>query len=125
MKIIRYFFVGGAAAVVDICLYTIFAVYLEYNYFVVASGSFVIALLVNYFLSIKYIFKSGVRFSSKHEILVVFIASGIGLLMTLIMLYFMIEVVGLDKFISKVVSTGLVFGWNYSIRNYYIFCSKL
>jgi len=124
MKIVGYFVVGGIAATVDISLYTLFAVYLDFNYMTVAFSSFVIATFVNYFLSIKHVFDSGSRFSSKHEITAVFVASGIGLLMTLAILYLAIDLIGMDKFVSKIIATGLVFGWNYSIRNYYIFRSK-
>jgi len=124
MNVIKYFFVGGVAATVDISLYTLFAVYLDFNYMIVAFCSFIVATFVNYFLSIKHVFDSGARFSYKHEILAVFIASGIGLLMTLAILYLAIDIIGIGKFVSKIIATGLVFGWNYSIRNYYIFRSK-
>ena len=54
MKIIKYFFVGAAAALTDISLFYIFAKLLGYNYLIVAFFSFITATLVNYILSIKY-----------------------------------------------------------------------
>lgn len=120
-KIIRYFFVGGMAAVVDITLFAIFAKFLSYNYLVVAFFSFIIATLINYLISIRIVFVSGTRHGKKKEVSLVYLVSGVGLLLNLLILYILISLLGVEKISSKVIATGLVFFWNYYARKYFIF----
>lgn len=121
MKIIKYFFVGGTAAIVDIGLFAIFAKYLEFNYLMVGFFSFTIATLVNYLLSIRHVFESGVRFSKKKEITIIYIVSAFGLAINLFVLYSCVELVGVGLIVSKLIATGVVFFWNYFIRREFVF----
>ena len=43
----------------------LFAKLLGYNYLVVGCAGFILATAVNYFLSIRFVFRSGARFSKK------------------------------------------------------------
>lgn len=128
MIIVRYFFVGGVAAAVDISLFAIFAVWLGFDYLLVGPCSFVLATLVNYALSIRFVFESGVRFSQRHEVLIVFLVSGVGLLVNQGVLYFGVDMLELNKLIAKLGATATVFLWNYWARAHFVFkaaaCSK-
>ena len=53
MKIVKYFFVGGLAAVVDIGLFYLGAGVAGWNYLIVGTVSFTIATLVNYVISVR------------------------------------------------------------------------
>jgi putative flippase GtrA len=119
--IARYFAVGGAAASVDIGLFMLFAQYLGLPYLRVAAGSFVAATLVNYFLSVRFVFVSGARFRRRWEIAMVFAVSAIGLAVNQLMLSAGIEIAGLSLLYSKLVATGTVFFWNYFARRIFIF----
>jgi len=121
MKLIRYFCVGGAAAVVDITLFSALAQFAGFPWFPVAVFSFVVATLVNYFLSINYVFDSGVRFSKRHELVLVFLASSAGLAANQVILWMLIEVQGVHLVGAKVIATGGVFAWNYAARRLFIF----
>ena len=124
MKIIKYFFVGGLSGIVDLSLFTFFAVFLDFNYMIISMFSFVVATYVNYLLSINHVFESGARFSKKKEIFAVFLVSGIGLFVNLTILYSAVEILLIEKFISKVLASGSAFFWNYSIRTLVVFRSK-
>lgn len=121
MKIIKYFFVGGVAAAVDIGLFAIFAKWLGYHYLVVGTTSFVVATLVNYLLSIRHVFESGVRFSKHHEIVLIYVVSAVGLGVNLLALYICIDGIEMELMMSKIVANGVVFFWNYLARRNYIF----
>jgi putative flippase GtrA len=119
--IVRYFFVGGTAAIVD---WTIFAVGAQVGglpWFPVALFSFVTATAVNYFLSIRYVFRSGVRFSRGHELAIVFLVSAFGLIVNQAILWVLIERAHWNMLLCKIDATGVVFVWNYSARRYFIF----
>jgi len=121
MKIVKYFFVGGVAAVVDISLFTVFAKFLAYNYLLVGAITFLIATLVNYILSIKFVFKSGKKHKKQKEILLVYLVSAFGLAFNLVILYICYDIINMELIVSKLIATALVFFWNYFIRKYFIF----
>lgn len=121
MKFVRYLFVGGAAAIVDIGLFTVFARLLGYNYLIVAACTFIIATGVNYGLSVRHVFESRVRFSRPYEVALVFAVSAIGLGLNQAVLFVAVTELGYELVISKVLATGMVFGWNYLIRANFVF----
>ena len=121
MKLIRYFCVGGVAASVDIALFAAVVQFAGLPWFLVAISSFVLATLVNYFLSIKYVFDSGVRFRKRDEVVLVFFASSLGLVANQGILWILIEVQGMHVILAKIVATGGVFFWNYAARRLFIF----
>jgi putative flippase GtrA len=121
MKIVRYFFVGGVAAAVDISLFAIFAGYLKFSWVIVSIITFIIATLVNYFLSIGVVFKSGSRYKKHQEILGVFIVSSLALILNQTFLYLFIEKMNLHLVISKCLTTGMLFLWNYYGRKKFVF----
>lgn len=122
MKFVRYFFVGGAAAALDFLVFALLTKLDHVPWFWSAFISFTAATLLNYFLSIRFVFQSGVRFSQKHhEVLLVFLVSLIGLAINQLVLWFCIEKLGIGALIAKVIGTGTVFFWNYAARRHFVF----
>jgi hypothetical protein len=121
MRIIRYFFVGGTAAVVDISLFSIFASYLGWPWVPVSIATFILATLTNYFLSIRFVFDSGLRHKKHVEVIGVFIVSALALIVNQVALYLAIEFMGLHLIFSKIIATGVVFFWNYYGRSKFVF----
>jgi putative flippase GtrA len=119
----RYFVVGGVSAIFDIGFFFVFAKHLGLNYLGVAAVGFVIAVLINYALSVRFVFSSGVRFTRGQELALVYLVSGIGLALHLAILYFAVEWVALELMLSKLIATAAVFAWNFGARNYFIFRS--
>ena len=121
MRVVRYFFVGGVAAVIDISLYALFAQFLGYPYLIVSACTFVLATAVNYALSIRHVFESGVRFGKRQEVALVFVVSAAGLAINQIALYVLVENFHAHLIAAKVMATASVFGWNYLLRARLIF----
>ena len=117
----RYFVVGGISACVDIGFFFIFAKLLGFNYLAVATIGFLIAVPVNYLLSVRFVFTSGARFRPLHELALVYLVSSVGLGLHLMVLYAAIDVLGLELMLSKFIATGSVFLWNFLARNYFVF----
>jgi putative flippase GtrA len=121
MKFIKYFFVGGIAALVDFLIFALFVKVLEQPWFISGITGFVLATLVNYLLSIRHVFTSGARFKKHKEIILIFFVSFIGLIVNQLILWQCIDFLFLDPLIAKVTATGIVFFWNYAARNHFIF----
>ena len=121
MQIVKYFFVGGAASVVDIGLFSIFASYLGWPWIPVSIITFILATFTNYFLSIQFVFESGARHKKHVEVFGVFVVSGLALLVNQCVLYLAIEILGWHLILSKIFATGVVFFWNYYGRSKFVF----
>jgi putative flippase GtrA len=96
--------VGGAAACVDIGLFMLFAQGLGWPYLRVAAGSFVAATLVNYVLSVRFVFVSGARFSRRWEVVLVFAVSAVGLAINQMILAACVEIAGFNLLFAKLTS---------------------
>lgn len=121
MKIVRYFFVGAAAAAVDIGIFGLLAKGMGLPWFWVGMFSFVLATAVNYRLSVRHVFVSGVRFSRHHEAVLVYVVSAVGLAINQAVLWLLIERWLWDVLLAKLVATASVFFWNYGARRHLIF----
>lgn len=121
MKILKYGAVGGTAAAVDFTIFAVFAKYLGYDYLLIGAIGFIVATTLNYFLSIRFVFKSGVRFSFRKEIALVFLISLVGLVINQMVLLAGIGWLGWEMLFVKVCATGLVFFWNFGARSEFIF----
>jgi putative flippase GtrA len=117
----RYFIVGGIAALIDISFFFIFAKLAGWNYLSIASAGFIIATFINYLLSIRWVFKSGIRFTKSQEILLVYCVSGVGLTLNLLVLYALVDCLEIELMLSKIIATASVFFWNFFIRRNFIF----
>ena len=118
---IKYFFVGGISALIDISLFAFFAKYLGFNYLIVGFSTFMIATFFNYFLGIIFVFESGVKYKKTVEILLVFFVSFIGVIINLSSLYFFVEFIKVDILLGKILATSNTFFWNYFTRKKFIF----
>ncbi len=131
IQFFRYCFVGGLATVVDWALSSLlfYLVFSGTGYAAFCNGvSFVAGLLVNYFLSIVWIFQQS---SVKNRFLefLSFAAIGlVGLLLTIGITkgfaWAWEEVTSLYQIISKVISTAVAFFWNFFARKYLLYTKK-
>ena len=121
-KFTGYFVVGGIATIADFGLFSLFYYGFgdELHYLVAATISFVLATGLNYVLSILFVFESGGR-PRHHEVMMVYIASAVGIVINLCVIALAVEVFGLHPLIGKVAGTGTAFGWNFGSRYFWIF----
>lgn len=121
-RLLRYFIVGGVAAIVDFLLFALLVQMTGWPWFWGGLVSFSLATAVNYVLSIRFVFSSGARFVRRqHEILLVFLVSLAGLGVNQAVLWFCIEKLSVNALIAKIIGTGIVFFWNYFSRRNFIF----
>ncbi len=121
MKIVRYFFVGGAAAIVDIGIFFLFAKLAGYDYLLIGSIGFLVATAVNYVLSVKHVFRSGIRYTKRKEVALVYLVSMVGLAINQLVLYVLIDHMHSELMLAKLTATGVVFFWNFSVRYFIVF----
>lgn len=116
----RYVFVGSAGAVADWLIFALLLYVVECHYLLAGTISFVLATLINYVLSLMWVFEGG-RHSRQKEVSLIYLASAVGLLINLAALYLLYEGLGLHVFAAKVLASLSAFVWNFSARYLWIF----
>jgi putative flippase GtrA len=123
-RIVRYFLVAGAGAVVDIAVFAGLIYLVGVHYLWAGVAGFLLATLVNYLLSIRFVFLSGGRFPRLVELGVIYAVSATGLVWHQLILYFSVEKLLMHVMVAKLLALGLVFFWNYLLRKHFIFARK-
>lgn len=121
MSLVKYFIIGAICALVDLLLFFFCLHVLSLPWFVSAVISFFLATLLNLVLSKRFVFYSGYRFNRRTEALLVYAASGVGLIFNQLMLYIHIALIHSHLLVAKISATASVFVWNYFARRYLIF----
>ena len=120
-QLIRYGFVGGVAFVADYGSLYAFTEWLGIQYLVSAALAFIIGLTVNYILSNLIVFSTH-RLNNRWLEFVIFAIIGvIGLGLNELIMYCACELIGLHYMIAKLISTALVFFWNFFARKLTLF----
>ncbi len=121
VQLFRYTFVGGLAFVVDFASLFAFTEFLGIHYLVSAALAFVLGLTTNYLLSLAWVF-SRRRMAKPMVEFLIFAAIGvIGLGMNEAILWLLTGLAGVHYLVSKLVSTAVVYLWNFFARKYVLF----
>ena len=91
------------------------------HYLVCAVLSFIAAVMLNYVLSIKFVFKEKASIGKPGEIAAYFVISLVGLGLTVGIMWFLTERMGFFFMVSKVIATLLAFTWNFTARKAFLY----
>lgn len=119
-QVSKYMIVGAISFSVNFIFLYSLTEFLAIHYLGSAAFGFILATIVNYLLCITFVFESG-RHSRFNEILLVFIVSGIGLLLNETIIFLLVEFIKLWYINAGIMAAAVVFFWNYSARKYYVF----
>ncbi len=121
VQLFRYLWVGGISFIIDYISLFIFTEYLHINYLISAAIAFILGLTTNYQLSTIWVFNNS-RLNNKFTEFTIFSIIGIiGLGLNEIIIYICSEYLNLYYMISKLISTAVVFFWNFMGRKYILF----
>ena len=115
LQFFRYLFVGGFAAVVNIGSLYVFTEFVHLYYLVANILGFLLGLLTNYLLSKWLVFSKENNLNKVTEFIIYAIIGvvGLGLDTGFVWLF---TTIGIYYMIGKIISTGLVFIWNFFAR---------
>ena len=122
-QMIRYGFVSGLAFLVDF-----FSMYAGIHAFhlpvlLATTIAFTLGIIVNFITSTLWVFDSSAR--RRHVEMGLFLLVGVtGLGLNALIVWFGHEVLGIWAMVAKLISTAVVFFWNYLLRRYLIYTPK-
>lgn len=110
-EIIRFLIVGVFSFIIDYFGLYILTEYYEINYLLSSSISFSIAVVINYILSVKFVFKNA-RNGCKQVSLFI-LSSVVALFLNQFCMWFFVEIAAIHYMVSKLLATVIVTIWNY------------
>lgn len=128
-QFISYFGVGGVSALVEWGVFYLLVFAVNMPYYLATVLAFVVSTTTNWYLGRKFTFKSS-KYQNKNtkEVVLVFLVSAIGLVFNLLLMYFFVDILGMNtnllKTLAKVLATGIVFIWNFLSRKVFIYSTE-
>ncbi|MFL5814992.1 MAG: GtrA family protein [Bdellovibrionia bacterium] len=119
LQFLRYLFVGGLAAAFDAGTLYFLSVRLGVNHLIAAALGFFLGLLVNYFISIAWVFESNGRYRQE-MILFALIGAG-GLVLTEFIMWATVDMAKTPVMLGKIIALFLVLIWNFGMRKKFVF----
>ncbi len=121
MSIVIYFFVGGVSFLANFGVFLMFVDLLGLHWLTANVAGFVAGTLMNYVLSIRFVFESRIFLRRHPEVFLTVIVSVFGVAMETLLIHLGHDVMNFALSLSKVCAAGVVFFWNYGARRFLIF----
>ena len=125
IQFFRYIFVGGISAIINVGALYIFTEIVNLYYLLSNILGFLLGLITNYVLSKILVFTNEEKFNKIIEFTIYTIIGLIGLELDTLLLWLFTSM-GVYYLFSKIISTSLVFIWNFGARKIsYIIVRKI
>ncbi len=120
---ISYFFVGLGAAITEWVVFYLLDEKVGFHYAVATSLAYILSTFVNWLLGRLITFrKSGIGIIK--ELVGVYLASAVGLIINIVLMFALVDLLHINEIMSKIISTGIVFFWNFYIRKKVIYKTR-
>ena len=110
-QIIRFVICGIIATIIDFTVFGLLRL-IGIHYLLAQVFAFIIATIFNYLISIKMVFNT----NNKNKLIIFFILSIIGLLLTEVLLYIGIDILNIKEIFTKTIATAIVMIYSFISR---------
>ena len=126
-QFLRYFVTGGLAFVVDFGAFALALYYFDIHYLIANLIGLAAGNVVNYLLTVGWVFSTEKRKMEKHvflEVVVFVLISLFGMGLNEFLMYVFVGLLAVQEMLSKVVAAIIVLLWNFFARKYILFKSS-
>jgi putative flippase GtrA len=121
IQLFRYIFVGGVAFAVDFISLFILTNYLGIYYLISAAIAFTLGLLLNYILSVKWVFNRRTIENRTFEFGIFAFIGIVGLGLNEVFIWFFTQDLQIYYLISKILASIIILFWNFFARKFILF----
>lgn len=121
VQLFRYFLVGGISFIVDITFLYLLTETGKVNYLISAVISFLLGLVCNYVLSIRWVFSERVLENKWAEFSLFSLIGIVGVLLNEAFIWILTEKLKIYYLYSKMITAAIVFFWNFFARKVGLF----
>ena len=118
-QIMKFGIVGFIAFLIDYSVFYILTDWLGINYLISSIISFIVSVIFNYILSIKWVFDVNKKQTIK-DIILFIVLSSIGLLINALLMWVSVDILKIHHLIAKLIPTFVVMIWNFVTRKIFI-----
>lgn len=119
-QLMKFLLVGGTAFLIDYILLYVLTEYVGVFYLYSSIISFTVALIFNYYVSIKWVFDIHERHSKMRNFIYFIVLSLIGLLINQAIMYFMVDLLKIYYMVTKLFATAVVMCFNFITRKKFL-----
>ena len=119
-QIFKFGIIVALAFVIDYGIMILLTEVFNVNYLISSGISFTISVIFNYICSMKYVFVSRDDMSKQKEFIIFVILSVIGLGINQIIMWLMVDKLGIFYAIVKLFATAVVMVWNFVTRKIFL-----
>lgn len=126
-QFLRYLVTGGLAFVIDFGLFALCLYVFGWHYLLANLVGLLAGLVFNYALSILWVFSACKRTFEKKKVAEFTLFALVGLAgvgINQLLMYLMVDGLGLDEMLSKIIAAVLVLMWNFGTRKFMLFKKK-
>ena len=121
-EFLLYIIVGGIATVAEWVVFFLLGK-VSCHYAVATAIAYILSTFVNWLVGRILVFKESNQPLLK-EILSVYLASIVGLLLNLLIMWVAVDLINANEMLSKIVATGIVFVYNFLVRKLLIYKNR-
>lgn len=115
-QIMRFGVVGVISFLVDYGILYVLTEKANIYYLLSAGISFTVSVVINYLLSMSWVFKSNKKRGIKEEFIIFIVLSLGGLLLNQVMMYVFVDYMNIYYLLAKIVATAIVMIYNFTSR---------
>lgn len=119
-QILRFGVVGGIAFLIDYAILIICKELLGFSVLLSAAIAFTISVIVNYILSVTWVFDVNKEKSAKKNFIIFIVLSVVGLGITELIMYLGSDVLNINYLIVKIFATAVVMVFNFITRKMFL-----
>ncbi len=119
-QIIRFGFVGGGAFAIDYGIMIFLTEIVGINYLISSACSFVISVIFNYILSVKWVFNVSGERSQAQDMTVFMVLSVIGLGINQLIMWLTVDKLHIFYMLAKIGATAVVMVYNFITRKLFL-----
>lgn len=123
-ELFRYFLASVLALIADYFVLIFLVSVVGFHYILGAVAGFVFGSAFVYYMSTSWVFDSRRLNNRVHEFSVFFSVGFVALVVGVCIIWFFTEIVGFHYILSKLISTGAVFLFNFFVRRLLLFRVK-
>lgn len=116
MQIIKFGMVGGLCFLIDYGVMIFLTEVFNINYLISSGISFTVSVIVNYVLSMRFVFETEQDDSAMKKFIIFVVLSIIGLIINQILMWILVDKIGIFYMISKIGATVIVMVYNFITR---------
>lgn len=120
LQMFKFLLVGGLAFVIDYVTLIICKEVFNIPVLISAAIAFTVSVVVNYILSVKWVFDVDKSKSEKKNFIIFIVFSIIGLGLTELIMWFGVDIVKISYLIVKIIATAIVMVFNFVTRKLFL-----